>query len=211
MSRFGQDPLAFFEAVYAEPAPWDIGAVQPAMAALLAAFPPLGPALDVGCGSGDLAIHLAAQGLPTLGVDFVGEAIAQAVAKRDALPPDVAERLDFRVADALRPSRLGTAFGAVVDSGFFHLFAPDEGDRFVEELARAIRPGGRLYLHEFAVEFPVPNVPRAVTEAEVRERFVPEGGWRVVAVRSGGFLSRVAPDPTPATLACVERVEPVGA
>lgn len=211
MSRFGSDPLAFFETVYTEPAPWDIGKVQPAMAALLADYPPEGPVLDVGCGSGDLAVHVAKLGLPTLGVDFVDEAIAQALAKRDALPPDVAERLDFRVADGLRPSHLGQTFGAVVDSGFFHLFPPAECGPYVEDLARAIRPGGRLYLHEFAIEFPVPNVPRAVTEAEVRERFVPERGWRVVAVRSGGFLSRVAPDPTPATLACVERVGPVGA
>ena len=211
MSRFGLNPLVFFEAVYTEPAPWDIGEVQPSMAALLADYPPEGPVLDVGCGSGDLAVHVAHLGLPALGVDFVDEAIAQALAKRGALPPDVAERLDFRVADALHPSRLGQTFGAVVDSGFFHLFTPDECDPYVEDLARAIRPGGRLYLHEFAVEFPVPNVPRAVTEAEVRERFVPEQGWRVLAVRSGDFLSRVAPIPTPATLACVERVEMVSA
>jgi len=208
MSRFGPDPLAFFKAVYAEPAPWDIGAVQPAMAALLAEYPPEGPVLDVGCGTGDLAIHVAEQGLLTLGVDFVDEAIAQARARRDALPPAVAERLDFRVADALHPARLGPPFGAVVDSGFFHLFTPDACDRFVEDLARAIRPGGRLYLREFAVEFPVPNVPRKVTEEEVRERFVPERGWRVLTVRPGEFLSRVAP--VPATLACIERVETAG-
>ena len=210
MSRFGPDPLAFFEAVYREPAPWDIGAPQPAMVALLAAYPPEGPVLDVGCGSGDLAVHVAGLGLPTLGVDFVEEAIARARVKRDALPADVAERLDFRVADALHPARLGHAFGAVVDSGFFHLFGPDECDRLVEDLARAIRPGGRLYLHAFAVDFGVPNVPRAVTEAEVRERFTPERGWRILALRAGAFLSRVAP-PVPATLACVERAGPAGA
>jgi predicted RNA methylase len=106
MSRFGSDPLAFFEGVYQEPAPWDIGAPQPAMAALLAEYPPEGPVLDVGCGSGDLAVHLAASGLHTLGVDFVDEAIDQAQTKKGTLPPEVAGRLDFRVADALHPSRL---------------------------------------------------------------------------------------------------------
>ncbi len=48
MSRFGPDPLAFFEAIYQEPAPWDIGGPQPAMVALLAEYPPEGPVLDVG-------------------------------------------------------------------------------------------------------------------------------------------------------------------
>lgn len=111
--------------------------------------------------------------------------------------------MNFRVSDALRPSLLGLSFGAVVDSGFYHLFDSMQGDRFVDDLARALRPGGRLYLHEFAVEFPIPNVPRQVTEEEVRERFTPERGWRVLTVRSGEFLSRIAP--VPATLACIER------
>lgn len=173
------------------------------MVALLAELPPDGPVLDVGCGSGDLAIHIAERGPDVVGIDFVAEAIAQARVKREALPREVADRLDFRVADAIHPSRLGQTFGAIVDSGFFHLFTPDECDGYVDELAQTIRPGGRLYLHEFAVEFAIPNVPRQVSEAEVYERFVPECGWRVLTVRSGEFRSRVAP--VPATLACVER------
>ncbi len=202
MSRFGPDPFAFFEAVYRQPAPWDIGGPQPAMAALLAQYPPEGLALDVGCGSGDLAIHLAQSGVEVLGIDFVEEAIVQANSKKAALPADVAARLEFRVANALQPSRLGRSFGAVVDSGFYHLFEPGECARFVDELAAVLRPGGRCYLHEFAVEFPVANVPRQVTGAELRQHFTPEKGWRVLAIRSGEFLSRMAP--VPATLACVE-------
>ncbi|MEK9501140.1 class I SAM-dependent methyltransferase [Gemmatimonadota bacterium DH-20] len=180
--------------------------VQPAMATLLEDYPPEGPVLDVGCGSGDLAIHLAESGVRAIGVDFVEEAISQAEEKRGALPATVAELLEFRVADALRPSAFGHALGAVVDSGFLHLFGPEECDAYAEDLARAIRPGGRLYLHEFAIDFEIPNVPREVTGAEVRARFTPERGWRILEVRSGEFLSQVAPMPTPAILACVERV-----
>ena len=209
MSRFGPDPLAFFNAVYRDPAPWDIGGPQPAMAALLAEYPPEGPVLDVGCGSGDLTIHIAESGIETLGIDFVEEAIAQAQSKKVTLPPDVAGRLDFRVADALHPSRLGQTFGAVLDSGFYHLFEPGDCERFVDELALVLRPGGRLYLHEFAVTFPIPNVPRQVTEAELRERFTPEKGWQVLTIRAGEFLSRIAP--VPATLACIEHVGRNGA
>ena len=151
MSRFGTDPHAFFDAVYREPAPWDIGAPQPAMVDLLADVPPDGPALDVGCGSGDLALHLAGLGLDVLGVDFVDEAIAQARSRAAALPPDVSDRISFHVGDALRPSQFGS-FGAVVDSGFYHLFTPEDGEPYLDDLARALRPGGRLYLHAFAVE-----------------------------------------------------------
>jgi ubiquinone/menaquinone biosynthesis C-methylase UbiE len=179
------------------------------MTALLAEYPPEGPVLDIGCGSGDLAIHVAESGMDTLGIDFVEEAIIQARSKKAVLPSNVANRLTFRVADALHPSLLGQTFGAIVDSGFYHLFDSDQCEQFVDELARVLRPGGRCYLHEFAVTFPIPNVPRQVTEGELRERFTPERGWQVLTIRTGEFLSRVAP--VPAVLACMERVGRDGA
>jgi SAM-dependent methyltransferase len=203
MSRFGPDPHAFFAGVYQGDAPWEIGGAQPALAALLDEHPPAGTVLDVGCGSGDHAIALAQRGLRVLGVDFVEAAIDQARAKAAALPQETARLLEFAVGDALRPSLLQRPFGAVVDSGFFHLFEPEARDRFVAELALALPPGGRYYLLAFAVDFPAPNVPRAVTEDEVRARFTAERGWRILALRTAQFLSRVAA--VPAVAACVER------
>lgn len=205
MGRFGPDPHAFFEAVYRAEAPWDIGKAQPAMAALVADYPPIGPILDVGCGSGDLAIHLARLGYEVVGIDFVEAAIAEANKRRAALPPETARVLSFRVADAFQLSRLGKRFGWVVDTGFLHLLDPVDTDRYVHELASALISGGRLYLLEFAVELPADNVPRAVTEDEVRSRFQSGNGWRLLEVRSAEFLSTVAP-PVPAIAACVERI-----
>lgn len=203
MSRFGPDPQAFFGGVYEGSVPWEIGRAQPAMTALIERFPPRGPALDLGCASGDLAIHLARLGHEVLGVDFVERAIERANEKRAELPDEVAARLRFDVADAARPSALGR-FGAAFDSGFLHLLDEDAADRFAADLAAALVPGGRAYLHEFAVEFPVANVPRAVTERELRERFDAAAGWRVLHVAPAEFLNTVAA-PTPAIVACVER------
>lgn len=205
MSRFGADPRAFFETVYKGEAPWEVGGPQPAMAALIEEFPPAGPVLDLGCASGDLAIFLAQRGLPVLGIDFVPSAIEQARQKAAALPHEVASLLEFQVADALRPSALQRQFGAVMDSGFFHLLTDEQCDQLVQELAAVLRPGGRYYLHEFAIEFAMPNTPRQVTQEEVRRRFTPEKGWRIHAVRSAEFFSRVAP-PVAATLVCIERL-----
>ncbi|HEX6069340.1 MAG TPA: class I SAM-dependent methyltransferase [Longimicrobiaceae bacterium] len=202
MSRFGSNPLEFFDSVYRGEAPWDVGGPQPALASLLADHPPMTPVLDVGCGSGDLAIHLAESGFEVVGVDFVEEPIAQAREKAARLPAEVAGRLRFEVADALHPSRLGLRFGAVVDSGFYHLFDPRESEGFVDELAMTLLPGGRYYLLAFAVEFPVENVPRAVTEAELRERFSTGKGWHVVGIEPSEFLSRVAT--VPAIRGCFE-------
>ena len=204
MRRFGPDPKGFFEGVYTGDAPWDVGGAQPAMAELLAAHPPASPVLDVGCGSGDLAIAIARMGHTVVGVDFAAAAIASARAKARALPAEVARRTEFLIGDALHPSSLRRSFGAVVDSGFYHLFDPEETATFVDELARLLEPGGRYYLLAFAVEFPVPNVPRAIDEAELRGRFSAERGWRILTLRRAEFLSRVTP--VPAIAACVERV-----
>jgi ubiquinone/menaquinone biosynthesis C-methylase UbiE len=206
VTRFGPDPRAFFETVYAGEAPWDVGGAQPAMAALLAEHPPASPVLDVGCGSGDLALAMARAGHDVVGVDFAAAAIAAARAKAAALPPAGSGRAEFVIGDALRPSSLDRRFGAVVDSGFYHLFDADETTSFVAELARVLPAGGRYYLLAFAVEFPVPNVPRAVSEAELRDRFRAERGWRILALRAAEFQSRVAP--VPAIAACVERSSP---
>lgn len=206
MSRFEPE---FFEGIYrGEAPPWDVGKAQPALSALFDDHPPAGPVLDAGCGSGDLAIDLARRGLDVVGVDIVEAAIAQARQKADALPAEVARRLEFRVGDALRPALLGQRFGAVVDSGFFHLFDPSTRDAYADEVAAALRPGGRLYLLEFATEFPVPNTPLRVTDDELRARFSAEKGWRVLALREARFESRIAP--VPAVAACLERITAAG-
>ncbi|HEU0014752.1 MAG TPA: class I SAM-dependent methyltransferase [Longimicrobium sp.] len=201
MSRFHP---GFFHDVYRDTPPWDIGAAQPALLALLDEHPPAGSVLDAGCGSGDTAIALAMRGMRVVGVDIVEAAIAQARDKAAALPPETARLLEFEVGDALRPSLLRRRFGAVVDSGFFHVLEPDTREGFVDELAAALLPGGRYYLLAFAVEFDMPNTPLKVTEDELRTRFTAERGWRILALRPAQFESRIAP--VPALAACIERI-----
>ena len=210
MSRFGPDPLTFFRSVYTQTPPWEIGKPQPAMSALLAEYPPASPILDVGCGYGDLSIYLARLGHQVVGIDFVDAAIMTAQASIGSLSADTARLVSFQVADALKPSLLQRQFGSVVDFGFLHLFDPSQCDDFIHELATTIRPGGRYYLHAFAIEFPVPNVPRQITADELRARFTSEDGWIIKSIQSTEFLSRVAP-PVPAICACIERIDEVSA
>jgi len=201
MSRFSPD---FFHSVYRETPPWDTGDAQPDLIALLDEHPAESPVLDVGCGSGDLALALVRRGMQVLGVDVVAAAVEQARAKAAALPEDVARLLEFQVGDALRPTSLGRRFGAVTDSGFFHVFESDQRDLLVDELAATLLPGGRYYLLEFAVEFPMDNTPLRVTEDELRARFTAEKGWKILAMRPAQFHSRFAP--VPSIAACIERI-----
>lgn len=205
MSRFGHDPLAFFNGVYAAEAPWDIGASQPALDDLYTSYPPASPALDLGCGSGDIVIALGQLGVDVLGIDFVPAAVELSRRRASALTTEVARRLDFTVADALDLSALGRKFNTVVDSGFYHLFDPPQCARLVDQIRQVLLPGGRLYMLEFAVTFDIPNVPRGISQDEIRAQFTEEKGWRILALHDAEFLNRVAA--TPATCACIERVE----
>jgi SAM-dependent methyltransferase len=87
----------FFDSVYAARPAWDIGEAQPALLVLLDEFPPTGPLLDVGCGSGDLVLAIARRGLAVLDVDLAAAAIAQAQAKLAAELPQVSQSVEFRV------------------------------------------------------------------------------------------------------------------
>jgi hypothetical protein len=78
------------------------------------------------------------------------------------------------------------------------------------DLAAALREaGGRYYLLCFAFDSPIPNAPRQVRESELRARFAPELGWRILALRPARFLTRSTRGDVPAIAACIERV-PVG-
>jgi len=197
----------FFDSAYQVRPPWDIGAPQPAMLALLNEFPPTGPVLDVGCGTGALAFALAERGLAVLGVDLAEGAIGQARARAATLAPDVARLVKFRVGDALHPAHFPGPFGTVVDSGFYHQFGSLKRDGFARDLATALAPGGRYYLLGFAFDSPMPNAPKQVTESELRARFAPEHGWRILALRPARFVIRSARgNEVPAVAACIERV-----
>ena len=198
-------PGDFFSSAYGEGPPWDIGEPQPAMLALLDAHAPVGPVLDVGCGTGDLALAIARRGLQVLGLDLAPAAIEQACVRAASLAPETVPLAEFRVGDALRPSLLGRQFGAVVDSGFFHLFGPIERENFARELAATLVEGGRYYLLGFAIDSPVPNAPRQVREDELQALFSPERGWHALALHAASFVTRSARGAVPAVAACFER------
>ena len=58
--------------------------------------------------------------------------------------------------------------------------------------------------HRAVAQQQQPNVPRAVTEEELRALFTPERGWRILVARPAEFRNRV--QSAPAIAACIERV-----
>lgn len=107
-------------------------------AARLAA-PRGGIALDVGTGTGDLALELVRAGAArVVGVDFVGEMLERARAKARVAGADVR----FVQGDALHLPFPDAAFDCVVNGFLLRNVADLPGT--LAELARVLKPGGRL-------------------------------------------------------------------
>jgi 2-heptyl-1-hydroxyquinolin-4(1H)-one methyltransferase len=151
-----------FEEVYRDGRiPWDIGEPQPALAELVGWC--VGDVLDAGCGTGELALAVAAAGHRVLGVDSAPAAIAMAERK-------AAERglsADFQAADI---TTLEGAFDTVLDSGLLHCLSHSDQERYLATLGRICRD--RVAILCFA-DRPDARTPdgRGLTEARLRDLF----------------------------------------
>jgi SAM-dependent methyltransferase len=184
------------------PAPWDVGGPQPAIARLAAKGGFAGPVLDVGCGTGENALHAAALGLPVLGVDVAETALALAREK-------AAERgiqVEFALADALHLEQLGRQFATVVDCGLFHTFDADERPDYVASLAAATQRGGTVYVLCFSDEGPDTG-PHPVSRADLDAAFNSDGAWRVISIEPDRVQTRFHDEHgAPAWLGTVRRM-----
>jgi 2-polyprenyl-3-methyl-5-hydroxy-6-metoxy-1,4-benzoquinol methylase len=97
--------------------------------------------LDAGCGTGSLALMLAAEGYGVTGVDFSPEMIARARAK------DTAGKVDWRVGD-IAALALGETFDAALSVAdvFNHLETPDAWESALRSVGAHLRPGGLVFV-----------------------------------------------------------------
>ncbi|WP_154269719.1 MULTISPECIES: class I SAM-dependent methyltransferase [Haloferax] len=186
-------PLArVYDAAYTGVPNWDIGRPQRAFVHLLEADLVRSPVLDVGCGTGELALFFARHGYDVLGIDISPLAVQQAKAKaRGRRIP-----AHFLVWDALDVSRLATAnlsFRTVVDSAMFHLLGDTERDRFIAELG-GIVPRGGLYCVLGDARYDERWI-YGISPGELRRRFEATGGWEVVFAYRTAFERRWSRNP----------------
>jgi ubiquinone/menaquinone biosynthesis C-methylase UbiE len=171
------------------PAPWDVGAPQPAIERVAAAGGFAGAVLDAGCGTGDNAVLLASLGLSVVGVDVAETALAIARGKADARGLAV----EFTAVDALELERLGRQFDTVLDCGLFHTFDADERPRYVASLASVTETEGTLYVLCFSDVGPNTG-PHPVAEDELKALFGPNTGWSIAAIEPDRILTRYHDD-----------------
>jgi SAM-dependent methyltransferase len=164
-----------------QPAPWDIGRPQPVFAALAEQGHLHGDVLDAGCGTGEHALMLAAKGARVTGVDLSETAIRRAREKAETRNLSAT----FQAGDILTFPLPSASFDVAIDSGLFHSFDDADRVRYVETIARALRPGGGYYLMCFSDRQPGDWGPRRVTKAEIETAFA--DGWVIERLEPAEF------------------------
>jgi ubiquinone/menaquinone biosynthesis C-methylase UbiE len=162
-----------------------------------------GAVLDAGCGTGENALHVAALGLPVLGVDVAETALA--IAREKARDRGI--KAEFAAADAFQLERLGRSFKTVLDCGLFHTFDDqDERRRYVASLASVTEHDGTLYVLCFSDNEPDTG-PHPIRQEELRAAFNPSHGWTVTAIEPDRIQTRFHDaHGAPAWLATVRRI-----
>lgn len=109
-----------------------------------------GPVLEVGCGTGRVAVALAADGHEVVGVDSSAPMLRLAENKRRSLPADAAGRLSYLEADMVTLA-LGRDFPLILTpSRVFQFALTTEAQRAALRALRShLRPDGRLVLDLF--------------------------------------------------------------
>jgi SAM-dependent methyltransferase len=191
-----------FELAYREGTPpWDIGRPQPEVVRLADDGDVVGDVLDVGCGTGENALFLAARGHRTLGVDAAPAAIDRARAKAAAR----GLAAPFLVADALDLARIRRRFETALDCGLFHVLAPEQRRAYAHSLCEVLSPGGTLHLLCFSDEEPPDSPgPRRVAQYEIGDAF--RSIFALTRIRPGRLETLVHPDGARAWVATLVRI-----
>jgi SAM-dependent methyltransferase len=116
-----------------------------------------GPLLEIGCGTGRVALALARAGHEVTGLDLSAPMIDRARAKLSAEEPAVRERVSLVVGD-MTSFDLGRRFAMIASpfGGFQHLTTVDEQLACLTCCRAHLRPGGTLVLDLFNPS-PVPT------------------------------------------------------
>ena len=107
-----------------------------------------GKAIDLGCGFGRNAVHLARHGFDVEAVDYSEAALAWGREAAQEAGVDVA----FVRSDVFELQPAEAAYDFVYDGGCFHHIAPHRRAQYVELVVRALRPGGTFGLTCFRPE-----------------------------------------------------------
>ena len=156
--------------------PWERDEVPAQVRDIAAELAQPGRALDMGCGTGRDAVHLAQRGWTVTGVDAVPRALE--AARRRASGAGVT--VDWVQGDVTRLEELGLEAGydLVLDRGCFHGLPDEARDACARGVNALAAPGATLLMFGFSPGFHGP-APRGIGADEIQQRFGPD--WKLVS------------------------------
>jgi SAM-dependent methyltransferase len=104
-----------------------------------------GPVLELGVGTGRVALAIARAGIPVVGVDRMDPMLARAAERLEREPRAVRDRVELRRGDLLRV-RLRRRFPLVISpfNVFMHLYTRPDMERALATVRSHLRPRGRF-------------------------------------------------------------------
>ena len=172
--------------------PWSLGEPQPEIAALIDQGKIQGDVLDAGCGEAALALHMAALGHNTVGLDAAPTAIklAKAEAARQGLT-----NASFEVADISAFTGYDGRFNTIVDSTLFHSMPVELRDGYQRSIVRAAAPGASYFVLVFNRSGMPDGPANPVTEDELRD--VVSRYWVIDEIRPARIHANFADSNSP--------------
>ena len=192
--------MNFFNSAYEGIPPWDIGRPQKEIIRCAEDGEISGKVLDVGCGTGEIALYLAGLGFEVWGIDSAPLAIKKAKGKAKKRGISI----NFLVCDAFNLELLQNKFDTIIDCGLFHVFSDEERPIFAANLSSALLPGGKYFMLCFSEHEPGSYGPRRVTQAEIRAAF--SKGWKFNYIREAEFETMFGPYGVKAWLSSITRL-----
>ena len=176
---------------------WDSAAVMPRDLAILDSmfawptFPrPPGRLLELGCGAGNITIHLAQQGWEVTGVDIAPTAVDWA--RENASASSV--KASFAVDDVLTLKTCeDAAFDVVLDGHCLHCIIGGDRQRFHATARRVLRPGGALCVRTMCNEVPASlaskfdKATRCLMHDGIASRYIGRANDLIGEVMAAGF------------------------
>jgi SAM-dependent methyltransferase len=162
---------AYRNEVFGGPPPWNIGEPQPEIVELMRQGRLRSTVLDAGCGVGDTAIELAANGYDVLGVDLAATAISAATTAAQERGLETVRFVQGDITAVLEG--YDGHFATVLDCTLFHSLPVEGRDGYLRAIHRAAAPAAAMYMLVFTTDAlpadsPCP-IPNLVTQEELRE------------------------------------------
>ncbi|WP_181769102.1 class I SAM-dependent methyltransferase [Streptomyces albidus (ex Kaewkla and Franco 2022)] len=160
-----------------------------------------GRALDLGCGPGRNAVHLASRGFEVDAVDLSPTAVAWAGERAREAGAEVR----FHCGDAfgLTGAELGGPYDLIYDSGCFHHLPPHRRVSYLALLDRLLAPGGHFALSCFAAGGMGSELPDAAFYSDARLHgglaYTPEALRRIFSGLLEVELRRMRDEPPAST------------